>query len=201
MNNLFQQVDLTITQDWEIIRATYQKAVEKKDTIRNKKPADVFGSTLYDLKELGHLTWIPQLSLDWGLWNISQDLTTLPWAINARQVFQEIHLKSLVWGSSSTTIKRHRDRYGADDKLIECKLVYIVRSDDPDDHNNMYDDENNKHSFMSTPGTAWLIDTAFDHETISNGCREVLQFQFNCDFQQAREFFNQHTSINLDNPQ
>ena len=192
MQSMVEKIDIQFRYDWEIVRKKYNQIKSAADPnlyIQDK----VYGnsSDTYNLKGFGYISNIHKFSPNWYMWSGELFESMLPWSKNLRHTFSELTISHISWSVIDSNILRHFDnKIDAEKDLPQCKLNYIVRSDDPNAITNVYNaDSTIKKSYLSTPNSAWLVNVDLDHEVINTGHREILTFKFFNEFDQVLDVF------------
>jgi len=192
--HLIKKVDMTINQDWFKVRNAYDLIYNKIINGELDKYSYDHGysiadnSKAYDLSNFGSVELTKGWSeKDWLFWQGQYFYSLLPWYKQAKEYFKDLEFESIMWVVSYDTIREHIDlKHISDvntpDDPPQCKLTYIVSSQDPDAYTIARDVKNSEifATYQSIPDTAWLLHTGHIHGVYANsGLREVLQFKFN----------------------
>jgi hypothetical protein len=185
--NNFQQVPLTIYQDWNQTLAAANKLL----ALKNHQSPESFGQAdHYSLKLLGNISeHIPSKS--W--FRISSHIInkTMPWLDQMLNMMRELKPDdgaiSLLKGDGASHI---------DLPFIPSALNYIFYSTDPAAHTWICDNDLiEKHP--STVNSAWIIDTQKQHGIANNGTRYTLNIHFGVEYVTLRKWFNRQTQASL----
>lgn len=196
MDHLQKPVNLVINQDWSEILTRY-------DTIHNMMLAGKFdkdsqwvpewAAMQYNFSSMGSIILDEILSKEWGTWTGPLLYSHFKWMQDAEKFFADLNFHGVGLSVTYEDVALHMDgKRGEEQLLPQCKLLYVVRSDDKDAVTISHDKDNLSltKSTISTPGTAFLLNTNEPHEVKSNGYRAVLQFKFLEDFKTVSKFLD-----------
>lgn len=214
MSHLQRQVNLTIVQDWNKTRQVYQKIKQKIDNGELEKTATQGGyhekdvAKDYAMPGSGKMTVTHGWSKDWNFWHGPLLYATFPWYKQAVEYFSGLNLSSIMWVVSREAIVNHIDMKDIHDPVNtdpddppQCKLTYIVSSEDPDAKTVSYDINNPgiRASYPSIPNTAWLLATGHPHEVVARpGLREILQFKFDNTYQEVSDYLDKKGPVHFE---
>ena len=185
---MHHKVNLEIDYNWSKVREFYHRLV--KDTANGKfnqyaheYPHEENGPmTIYGISNYGSIMHSDDLSKNWNIWTGQLLENMIPWFPEAKELFKNLKLDTIKFGSNTSSVKKHVD--GTFDSDPICNLTYIISNTDPNAKTISYNVNDPKitKATPSIPGTAYLLDTQAPHEIISDGPREVFQFCFKNDF-------------------
>jgi hypothetical protein len=194
MDYLQKPVNLVINQDWNEILTKY-------DTIHSMMLAGKFDkdskwvpewvAMQYNFSSMGAIVLDKVLSKDWGTWTGPLLYSHLKWMQHAEKFFADLNFQGVGLSVTYEDIAIHTDGKLDEERLLpQCKLLYVVRSDDKDAVTISHDKDNLSliQSMVSVPGTSFLLNTNAPHEVKSKGYRAVLQFKFLEDFKTVSKF-------------
>jgi len=212
-SHLMCKVNMTITQDWVRVRDAYERILKKIDNgeLDNYKKIGGYGeadqAADYDLGSYGKMSitmgWSER---EWLFWNGKYLHTLLPWYSQAVEYFDGVILEDIMWVVSYDTIREHIDMKHKNDikdpdDPPQCKLTYIVSSEDPDAYTVSRDvnDHDISDQYPSTVDTAWLLHTGHLHGVYSepNMKREILQFKFASKYSEVCELLDRKGPIHF----
>lgn len=210
-----RKVDMTITQDWTSLRDAYERILKKIDSgamDRYKTSGSGYSendkSTAYDIGSHGRM----EISMGWStrewlFWSGKYLHNLLPWYSKAKEYFDSVVLEDIMWVVNYDTIYEHIDmKHKEDIKNVDdppqCKLTYIVSSEDPDAYTISRDvtDHSIVDQYPSTVGSAWLLHTGHLHGvyTKPNQKREILQFKFSSTYDEVCELLDRKGPVHFE---
>ena len=211
--HLMRKVNMTITQDWSKVRGACDRILKKINNgeLDKYKKAGGYGladqATDYDIGSYGKMSitmgWSDR---EWLFWNGKYLHSLFPWYPQAVDYFNDVILEDIMWVVNYNSIYEHIDMKHKNDTEDpddppQCKLTYIVSSEDPNAYTISRDvaDHSIVDQYQSTVGTAWLLHTGHLHGvyTKPNMKREILQFKFASKYSEVCELLDRKGPINF----
>lgn len=189
---MIQSIDITVHQDWRVIRKLYQTVSDLAQANKLKQEVNDSPTAHYLIGNHSSLLIDKKSTLnDWT--SLSGEVVdiNLKWIDQARRLFSGLNFQGCSYNVTHIDLQMHVDIFPEEIKPV-CKVNYIISCEDPDAVTLSQDanDPTIFHSYPSIPHTAWLLDTGLPHEVKSQGCREILEFKFHNKYETLSEFFN-----------
>jgi len=190
---MIKQINLTINFDWKRISKAYDVVLSKSYDKSNWQYKKEWVANTADLGSLGLIISDKLLSKDWNIWSGSMLLSMLPWRHQLNEVFSGLTIHSISFLVAHHPIEKHVDGRSPEEKDIPfTNLNYIVGSENTETRTFLYelDWETVLGSYLSIPGTAWILNPDYPHEVEVSARREVFQIKFANSFQEVYDLLS-----------